>query len=72
MFWWMGEELSNEDGSIDKTFGRGVGVVKLLRRIQKSGDGRNAICLLYISIMRHHCKASDSPEPHSKEGIGMQ
>lgn len=45
MFRRMGEELPNEDGSVHKTFGGGVGVVKLFGRVQESGDCGYAICL---------------------------
>lgn len=72
MFRWVGEELSNEDGSIYETFGGGIWVVKLLCRTQKSGDCGNAICLMCISSLRYHCKIIDSHEPLSKEDVGMQ
>lgn len=45
MFRWMGEKLSDKDGSIHKAFGRGAGVVELLGRVEKSRDSRNAIRL---------------------------
>lgn len=72
MFRWVGEELSNEDGSICEAFGGGIWVVKLLCRAQKSGDCGNAICLFCISSLRYQCKVIDSRKPLSKEDVGMQ